>query len=126
MKIYCNRQFKDPQAELEHYLRQICDKDLWLAVRREDLYNLWVKASTINGKLCVAIVYNTSCYSLKYFMTYIAGVDAYRDADRILDGDYEVIHPVHMYSTEELASFICAANDEDRYHFSDYTGDDEE
>lgn len=123
MKIYCNRQFKDPQAELGHYLRQICDKDLWLAVRKEDLYNLWVKASMINGELCVATVHNTAYYSLNYFMKYKTVADA--DPSEILK-DCEVIHPVHMYSTEEISSFICAENNKDRYHFSDYTEDDEE
>lgn len=123
MKIYCKTsRFADPQEELDYYIRKICNRDLWLAVKQEDTYYKWIRAYSNGDKITFSSVYNSAWYPEKYFY----GEEVFGDkmptdytAEDINLSECEVVHPVQTYSTEELVPYICG-EDEDRYRFSDY------
>ena len=123
MKIYCKTsRFADPQGELYYYIRKICNKDLWLAVKQEDTYYKWIRAYSNGSEITFSSIYNSAWYPEKYLY---GEVDAFGDkmptdltATAIALDYCEVVHPVQMYSTEELAPYICS--EDNRYRFSEY------
>ncbi len=132
MKIYCKTsRFADPQEELDYYIRKICNRDLWLAVKQDDMYYKWIRAYSNGGEITFSSINNSAWYPEKYFY----GEAAFGDkmptdltAKDIELFDCEVVHPVQVYSTEELVPYICS--DDNAYRFSAYAqydsqGDDE-
>ena len=126
MKIYgSTRQFNSPREELDYYINKICNQDVWLAVRQEDIYNKWIKAYTKGDEILFSCVYNSAWFPKSYF---------YEDDDKVYEifgklpknltsfdihlFDCEVIHPIQTLNTNELSDYI--SSQDNRYTFRDY------
>lgn len=110
MKIYCARQEPNEEySELEFYLDKIVNKDLWLALREDDLYNIWIKASNKSGKWLYIVIYNTAYYPKDVFMQSKAFTEPYYDFKDLWL--CEVLHPVTILTSEELADWLSTDDD---------------
>lgn len=118
MKIYCSKIPDVPNIdpELMRAIRQICNRDAWLAVREDDLYNKWIKAVSVNGELKFDSIYNTAWYPKQEVI--LRGQDA--DSCDLTAKDIhldicELIKPVEVLSSEELAMYISSENNRFRF-----------
>ena len=117
MKIYAARkQINEEYSELEFYLEKISNQDLWLAIRQEDWYNVWVRTSTKSGVMLFDKLYNSAYYSVQSFLS----ERALREPDLTYEQahvyDWELIQPITILTSEELAPYIASEND--RYMFN--------
>ena len=121
MKIYTSRKVPDEEySELEYYIDKICNKDMWLALKAEDYYYKWIRAYKNGDTITYSAVNNGAYYPRYYFYEGNEFGDRLRtDLTEREIGliDCELVHPITILSTEELAEFI--SSEDDRYNFSD-------
>jgi len=118
MKIYCNKipDIPDIDPELMRAIRQICNRDAWLAVRSEEWYNKWIKAAIVNGELKFDSIYNSAWYPKHEVIAKGQDISCcdLTATDIGLD-DCRLIKPIEVLSSEELAMYI--SSEDNRFRF---------
>ena len=122
MKIYCSRNV-DPIEEFNRYIKKICNKDAWIAIRIEDYRTSWVSAKEEGGILKYNLISNGAYYPYEYFIEEKANNYAEKEHWGINWDWIEIRKPVEIITTQELAKAV--SNPEAGYSFEPLEEDDE-